>query len=252
MVASIKDSNGKNSRPRHLAVIMDGNGRWARRRAMPRQAGHSAGIKPVRSIVKHCATKGVDVLTLFAFSSENWRRPREEVLGLMSLFVDALNREVAELHENGIRLRFVGKLTSLNPALQDAIRAAEIRTRENRRMTLVLAVAYGGRWDLTQGAKQLAEEVAAGTLDPADIDEDRLAATLAMAEFPAVDLLIRTGGEQRISNFLLWSLAYSELYFSDVLWPDFSACEIDQALEFYTSRQRRFGQTGDQVEATSC
>jgi len=252
MVASIKDSNGKDLQPRHLAVIMDGNGRWARRRAMPRQAGHSAGIKPVRRIVEHCATNGVDVLTLFAFSSENWRRPREEVLGLMSLFVDALNREVAELHENGIRLRFVGELTSLNPALQDAIRAAEIRTRDNRRMTLVLAVAYGGRWDITQGAKQLAEEVAAGTLDPADIDEDKFAATLAMAEFPAVDLLIRTGGEQRISNFLLWSLAYSELYFSDVLWPDFSASEIDRAFEFYVSRQRRFGQTGDQVEATSC
>ena len=252
MVASIKKGDGKPALPRHLAVIMDGNGRWARRRAMPRQAGHSAGIKPVRNIVEHCATVGVEVLTLFAFSSENWRRPREEVRGLMSLFVDTLNREVAELHENGIRLRFVGDLTSLSPALQEAIKAAEARTRDNRRMTLVLAVAYGGRWDLTQGAKQLAADVAAGALDPADIHEEKFADSLAMSEFPEVDLLVRTGGEQRISNFLLWSLAYSELFFSDVLWPDFSSAEIEEALEFYASRQRRFGQTGDQVEAASC
>ena len=252
MVASIKKGNGKNSLPRHLAVIMDGNGRWARRRALPRQAGHTAGVKPVRNIVEHCAAHDVEVLTLFAFSSENWNRPREEVLGLMSLFVDALNREVAELHDNGIRLRFVGELTKLNPALQEAIKAAETRTRDNRRMTLVLAVAYGGRWDIARGAKQLGREIAAGTLDPDDIDEGRFAASLAMAEFPTVDLLIRTGGEQRISNFLLWSLAYSELYFSDVLWPDFSASDVDRAFEFYLTKQRRFGQTGDQVEAGSC
>ncbi len=222
MVASISKGNGDNPSPRHLAVIMDGNGRWARRRGLPRQAGHTAGIKPVRSMVEYCAGHGVEVLTLFAFSSENWSRPREEVLGIMSVFVDALHREVAELDDNGIRLRFVGRLQLLDPALQEAIKAAETRTRNNQRMDLVLAVAYGGRWDIAHGAQQLAREVAEGTLDPDDIDEERFAASLVMAEFPGVDLLIRTGGEQRISIFLLWSLAYSELYFSDVLWPDFS------------------------------
>ena len=252
MVASISKGNGDNPAPRHLAVIMDGNGRWARRRGLPRQAGHKAGIKPVRSMVEYCAGHGVEVLTLFAFSSENWSRPREEVLGIMSVFVDALHREVAELHDNGIRLRFVGGLQLLDPALQEAIKAAETRTRNNQRMNLVLAVAYGGRWDIAHGAQRLAREVAEGTLDPDDIDEERFAASLVMAEFPGVDLLIRTGGEQRISNFLLWSLAYSELYFSDVLWPDFSTTELDRALEFYLNRQRRFGRTGDQVGATGC
>ena len=252
MVASIRKRTPENPPPRHLAVIMDGNGRWARRRGLPRQAGHTAGIKPVRSMVEYCAEHGVDVLTLFAFSSENWSRPREEILGIMTLFVDALSREVAELHENGIRLRFVGGIKSLEPALQDAIKAAETRTRDNQRMDLVLAVAYGGRWDIAHGAQQLAKQVAEGTLDPDDIDEERFAASLVMAEFPDVDLLIRAGGEQRISNFLLWSLAYSELYFSDVLWPDFSTKEIDRAFDFYLSRQRRFGRTGDQVGAESC
>ncbi len=252
MVASIRKRTPENPPPRHLAVIMDGNGRWARRRGLPRQAGHTAGIKPVRSMVEYCAEHGVDVLTLFAFSSENWSRPREEILGIMTLFVDALSREVAELHENGIRLRFVGGIKSLEPALQDAIKAAETRTRDNQRMDLVLAVAYGGRWDIAHGAQQLAKQVAEGTLDPDDIDEERFAASLVMAEFPDVDLLIRAGGEQRISNFLLWSLAYSELYFSDVLWPDFSTKELDRAFDFYLSRQRRFGRTGDQVGAESC
>ena len=252
MVASIRKRTRENPPPRHLAVIMDGNGRWARRRGLPRQAGHTAGIKPVRSMVEYCAEHGVDVLTLFAFSSENWSRPREEILGIMTLFVDALSREVAELHENGIRLRFVGGIKSLDPALQDAIKAAETRTRDNQRMDLVLAVAYGGRWDIAHGAQQLAKQVAEGTLDPDDIDEERFAASLVMAEFPDVDLLIRAGGEQRISNFLLWSLAYSELYFSDVLWPDFSTKELDRAFDFYLSRQRRFGRTGDQVGAESC
>ena len=252
MVASIRKGRLENPAPRHLAVIMDGNGRWARRRGLPRQAGHTAGIEPVRSMVEYCAGHGVDVLTLFAFSSENWCRPREEVRGIMTLFVDALSREVAELHENDIRLRFVGGIKSLEPALQDAIKAAETRTRDNQRMDLVLAVAYGGRWDIAHGAQQLAKQVAEGTLDPDDIDEERFAASLVMAEFPDVDLLIRAGGERRISNFLLWSLAYSELYFSDVLWPDFSTKELDRAFEFYLTRQRRFGQIGDQVGDASC
>ena len=252
MVASIRKKSSNNTPPRHVAVIMDGNGRWARRRGLPRQAGHTAGLKPVRNMVEACAKRGVEVLTLFAFSSENWRRPRKEVLGIMSLFADALHREVAELDDNGIRLRFVGGLKSLDPSLQEAIKAAETRTRDNRRMTLVLAVAYGGHWDIVQAAQQLAKNVAEGTLDPNDIDEERFAASLVMAEFPGVDLLIRTGGEQRLSNFLLWSLAYSELYFSDVLWPDFSTAELDRAFECYLHRQRRFGRTGDQVGAVSC
>ena len=252
MVALISKASGDKPAPRHLAVIMDGNGRWARDRGLPRQAGHTAGIKPVRTMVEYCAEHGVEVLTLFAFSSENWCRPREEVLGIMSLFVDSLSREVAELDDNGIRLRFVGELQLLDPALQEAIKAAETRTRDNRRMNLVLAVAYGGRWDIAHGAQQLAKEVAEGTLAPDDIDEERFAASLMLAEFPGVDLLIRTGGEQRISNFLLWSLAYSELYFSDVLWPDFSTTDLDRAFEFYLNRQRRFGRTGDQVGAASC
>lgn len=252
MVASIKEKSGTHSLPRHLAVIMDGNGRWARNRGISRKEGHAAGIKPITNLVERCATTGIDVLTLFAFSSENWQRPREEVLGLMSLFLNSLNRQVAELDEKNIRLRFIGDIKSLTPALQKAIKAAEKRTQGNYRMTLVLAVAYGGRWDITRGAKQLAQKIAAGTLDPEDIDEDLVSASLAMAAFPEVDLLIRTGGEQRLSNFLLWDLAYSELYFSELLWPDFSISELDRAFEFYASRQRRFGQTSDQVEAVSC
>lgn len=251
MVASVRKDSG-NTIPEHVAVIMDGNGRWARQRALPRQAGHRAGIKPVRAIVERCASLGVKHLTLFAFSSENWQRPRDEIRGLMSLFVDALNKEVAELDENGIRLSFMGEIQLLNPALQKAIRAAEIRTQNNTRMNLMLAVAYGGRADIVNAAKKIAEQVARGELEPEQIDETRYAAALQMAQVPDVDLLIRTGGERRISNFLLWSLAYSELYFSDSLWPDFTVGDLAKALEFYESRQRRFGRTGEQVEATHC
>jgi len=252
MVATVRKGASGATIPRHVAVIMDGNGRWARQRALPRQAGHRAGIKPVRAIVEHCANQGVKFLTLFAFSSENWQRPREEIRGLMSLFVDALNREVAELDENGIRLSFMGEIQLLNPALQEAIRAAEARTRYNTRMDLMLAVAYGGRADLVNAARKVAQRVAAGELDAGRIDESDYVSELEMAQLPDVDLLIRTGGERRISNFLLWSLAYSELYFSDALWPDFNVAELSRALEFYLSRQRRFGRTGEQVEATRC
>jgi undecaprenyl diphosphate synthase len=238
--------------PRHVAVIMDGNGRWARRRALPRQAGHQTGIKPVRATVELCAESGVETLTLFAFSSENWRRPIEEVRGLMSLFVDALEREVAELDENSIRLRFIGDLDALSPRLRAATKAAEHRTRDNRRMDLVVAVAYGGRWDLVQAARKLAMQAVAGTLDPEAIDEAAVAAALQTAECPSVDLLIRTGGEKRISNFLLWDIAYAEVYFSDILWPDFTGAELRKAFDFYAHRQRRFGRTGDQIEAVGC
>ncbi|HEX6998438.1 MAG TPA: polyprenyl diphosphate synthase [Gammaproteobacteria bacterium] len=252
MAANPAQSKTQAVLPRHVAVIMDGNGRWARRRALPRQAGHQAGIKPVRATVEACAESGIRTLTLFAFSSENWRRPADEVRGLMSLFVDALEREVAELDANGIRLKFIGDLAALNPKLRDATRAAEERTRANERMDLVVAVAYGGRWDVVQAARTLAARAAAGLLDPAAIDEQTFAAALQTAQCPPVDLLIRTGGEKRISNFLLWDIAYAEVFFSDVLWPDFTAAELRRAFEFYAHRQRRFGRTGDQIEAVGC
>jgi undecaprenyl diphosphate synthase len=231
---------------------MDGNGRWAKRQGLPRLAGHKAGIKPVRTMVEHCAQRGVEVLTLFAFSSENWRRPRDEINGLMALFVEALRREVAELDANGIRLRFIGQLQMLGSELNKAIEAAELRTRDNSRMELTLAVAYGGRWDMVEAARQLARDVQSGKLSIEQIDEASFSGALASTALPAVDLLIRSGGEQRLSNFLLWELAYSELYFSEALWPDFNAAELDAAFDFYASRQRRFGRTGDQVEVESC
>jgi undecaprenyl diphosphate synthase len=231
---------------------MDGNRRWAKRQGLPRLAGHKAGIKPVRTMVEHCAQRGVEVLTLFAFSSENWRRPRDEINGLMALFVEALRREVAELDANGIRLRFIGQLQMLGSELNKAIEAAELRTRDNSRMELTLAVAYGGRWDMVEAARQLARDVQSGKLSIEQIDEASFSGALASTALPAVDLLIRSGGEQRLSNFLLWELAYSELYFSEALWPDFNAAELDAAFDFYASRQRRFGRTGDQVEVESC
>ncbi len=236
--------------PRHVAVIMDGNGRWARARSLPRQAGHKAGIAPVRTMVERCAQRGVETLTLFAFSSENWRRPPDEISALMRLFVEALKREVAELHDNGIRLQFIGDLEALGGELNRAIHSAEALTRANDRMQLVLAVAYGGHWDIANAARQLARRVEAGELTSAEIDEVRFADALATRELPPVDLLIRSGGERRVSNFLLWDIAYSELFFSDVLWPDFSVDELDAAFAYYAQRQRRFGRTGDQVAHT--
>jgi undecaprenyl diphosphate synthase len=249
MVANPASPKTQPVAPRHVAVIMDGNGRWARRRALPRQAGHQAGIKPVRATVELCAEAGVGTLTLFAFSSENWRRPVDEVRGLMSLFVDAIEREVDELDANGIRVKFIGDLDALSPMLRRATESAAERTSGNRRMDLVVAVAYGGRWDITQAARKLAAEAAAGRLDPAAIDEQTVASMLRTAACPNVDLLIRTGGEKRISNFLLWDIAYAEVFFSDVLWPDFTNAELRKAFEFYAHRQRRFGRTGEQIEA---
>jgi undecaprenyl diphosphate synthase len=252
MVANPAQPKANVIAPQHLAVIMDGNGRWARRRALPRQAGHHAGIKPVRATVELCAQSGVETLTLFAFSSENWRRPVEEVRGLMSLFVDALEREVAELDSNGIRLKFIGDLDALSPTLRRTTEQAARTTEHNTRMDLVVAVAYGGRWDLTQAVRKLATDAAAGKLDPQKIDEAAVAAALQTAACPNVDLLIRTGGEKRVSNFMLWEIAYAEFYFSDVLWPDFTAAELRKAFEFYARRQRRFGRTGEQIEAVGC
>lgn len=233
--------------PRHVAIIMDGNGRWAKRRAMPRQAGHRAGVKPVRATVEYCARASVEVLTLFAFSSENWRRPREEVSTLMNLFMNALDREIDELHANGIQLKFIGDLPALSSSLNERILGAEERTRDNTGMKLVVAVAYGGRWDLAEAARRLSARVASGEIAPAAVTEESLAAELALADMPEVDLLIRTGGERRLSNFLLWDLAYAELYFSDVLWPDFRDADLQHALDAFAQRERRFGQTSAQI-----
>lgn len=233
--------------PAHIAVIMDGNGRWARQRSLPRQAGHRAGMRAARRIVEACAKRGIGTLTLFAFSSENWRRPRREVGALMRLFVEALDREVEELHANGIRLSFIGDRDSLSPALQARMRASEESTRGNRRLALVVALAYGGRWDIVRAAQELAQEAALGRLAPADIDEAAFGARLALAGLPDPDLLIRTGGEHRISNFLLWNLAYAECHFCDRLWPDFDEADLDSALLHYQMVERRFGLVSEQL-----
>jgi undecaprenyl diphosphate synthase len=233
--------------PQHVAIIMDGNGRWAKSRGMPRVAGHRASVKVVRKIVEECAQRNVKYLTLFAFSSENWRRPAEEVGMLMGLFLDALVREVADLHRNQVRLRFIGDRDQLAMELKQRMRDAEELTEKNTGLELLVAVAYGGRWDITQACRALAADAAANKLAVADIDEQQFAARLALAGVPDPDLLIRTGGEQRISNFLLWNIAYTELYFSDALWPEFSPAHLQTAFEFYAQRERRFGKTSAQV-----
>jgi undecaprenyl diphosphate synthase len=207
--------------PTHVAVIMDGNGRWARKRGRPRHAGHRAGVGAVRETVEVAAKRGISYLTVFAFSSENWSRPREEISKLMGLFVEALQREVDELHQNNVRLRFIGARQQLQPGLQDKIAAAEQQTAGNTGLGLQVAVAYGGRWDIVQAVRRLAMRVKQGHLSVDDIDDDSVAQELELAGIPDPDLLIRTGGEQRISNFLLWNLAYAELWFCDALWPDF-------------------------------
>ncbi|MGB5246298.1 MAG: isoprenyl transferase [Woeseia sp.] len=235
--------------PRHVAIIMDGNGRWARSRRKPRHSGHRAGIKSVRATVETAAERGVKFLTLFAFSSENWRRPAEEVSTLMNLFIEALQREVAELHRNKVRLRFIGARETLTDRLRQKIEEAERITNGNDGLTLLIAVSYGGHWDIVNAARNLASEVKDGLIAPEDIDEGRFETRLALAGVPDPDLLIRTGGEQRISNFLLWNLAYAELYFCDCYWPDFSGAEFDAAIRHFAQRQRRYGCTGEQIGA---
>lgn len=234
--------------PRHVAIIMDGNGRWARKRGLPRFAGHKAGMDSVRAMVKVCLSQGIECLTLFAFSSENWRRPAEEVGLLMNLFMTALDYEVKKLHKHGVRLRIIGERSAFAPELQQRISDAEQLTAGNTALTLIIAANYGGRWDITQAARGLAEQVARGELSAADITPELMQSQLSLAGQPEPDLFIRTGGEQRISNFLLWQLAYTELYFTPLLWPEFDDQAFMAALESFAGRQRRFGRTGEQVE----
>jgi undecaprenyl diphosphate synthase len=231
--------------PRHVAIIMDGNGRWARRRRLPRIAGHRRGAEAVRGTVRACGERGIEYLTLFAFSSENWRRPAEEVALLMKLFKNALEREVDELRANGVRLKVVGDTRRFDPQIQTLIARGEELTAENRRLTLTIAANYGGRWDILQAMSRLMKDQPGLS----EIREDLLAPYLAMSYAPEPDLFIRTGGEQRISNFLLWQLAYTELYFTETLWPDFDDAALDMAIASYRARERRFGRTSEQLLA---
>ncbi|WP_438970487.1 isoprenyl transferase [Methylophaga sp.] len=234
--------------PNHIAIIMDGNGRWAKKRLQPRFMGHRAGVKAVESIVKHCAQRGVQVLSLFAFSSENWRRPGKEVSLLMELFSHALSKQVKKLHENNIKLCIVGDLEKFSPALKQQIFDAQTLTADNTGLILNIAANYGGRWDVTQSVRQLAQQVRDGDLDPDTISEEMIDQHLTTANLPEPDLFIRTGGEQRVSNFMLWQMAYTEFYFTDVLWPEFDALALDKAIMSFSLRERRFGRTSEQLQ----
>ena len=232
--------------PRHVAIIMDGNGRWAKRRHLPRFAGHQRGVEAVRAAVQSCVDRGVAYLTLFAFSSENWRRPAEEVALLMELFTGALAKEVVKMHRNGVRLRVIGDLERFDARIRTLIEEAERMTVANQRLTLTIAANYGGRWDMLQALSGLLQEHP--EIASRNIAETELAPFLSMSYAPEPDLFIRTGGEHRISNFLLWQLAYTELYFTDALWPDFDAASLDEAIAWYRGRERRFGRTSEQLQ----
>jgi undecaprenyl diphosphate synthase len=233
--------------PRHIAIIMDGNGRWAKARGLPRQAGHKEGVEPVRMCIRESMKRKVEALTLFAFSSENWGRPSDEVGALMGLFVEALDREIDELHGNGVRLRFIGERDNFPVRLQTRMRAAEERTAGNASLQLQIAVGYGGRWDITSAAREIAARCVSGAMRPAEITPAMLGMAMQLRDIPDPDLFIRTGGEKRISNFLLWNLAYTELYFCDELWPDFTEAGFNAALDFFSARTRRYGLTDAQA-----
>lgn len=237
------------SLPRHLAIIMDGNGRWAERRRRPRMIGHRAGARAVNITIDFCLARGVEALTLFAFSSENWGRPAEEVGALMKLFLNALEREVEELERRGVRLRFIGERERFSPEILARMRDAETRTRHNRRLHLTIAASYGGRQDIAHAARAIAEDVAAGRLRPEQVDEALFGRYMALDDLPPPDLFIRTGGDHRISNFLLWQMAYTELWFTETLWPELDAAVLQSALDDFASRERRFGLTSAQLTA---
>lgn len=234
--------------PRHIAVVMDGNGRWAKKRFLPRTAGHHAGVTATRSIVENCADQGVDALTLFAFSSENWNRPEKEVSALMSLFISTLNSEMKKLKDQNVRVKFIGNRFSFPDKLQSVINETELQTAENTGLALTIAANYGGRWDIVEACKNISQKVISGEISVENIDESLFSQESCLSELPEIDLFIRTGGESRISNFLLWQIAYTELYFTDTLWPDFNNASLVQAIEWYGTRQRRFGKTSAQVQ----
>ena len=235
--------------PKHIAIVMDGNGRWAKRRGMPRIAGHKRGVESVRNLVDVCGQRGIEYLTLFAFSSENWRRPRSEVDFLMELLVSTLENEVKKLHENGIQLKIIGDLDRFGTRIQKLVSHARELTFHNKKLTLTVAINYGGRWDITQTIRSIGEKIACGEVLPSEITEHLVNQEICTADTPDPDLFIRTGGETRISNFLLWQLAYTELYFTDVLWPDFDTNQLELALKDFSGRQRRFGKTSEQILA---
>jgi undecaprenyl diphosphate synthase len=234
--------------PKHIAIIMDGNGRWAKQRHQPRFMGHRAGVKSVEKIVKYCVEKQVSVLSLFAFSSENWRRPSKEVSLLMELFALVLKQQVKRLHKNNVRLKIIGDISKFSSSLQTQISDAQKTTENNTGLTINIAANYGGQWDIVQSVQQLAKQVHAGTLMPEQITEALISKGLTTAELPDPDLFIRTGGEQRVSNFMLWQMAYTEFYFTDTLWPDFNEQSLDLAIESFTYRERRFGKTSEQLK----
>ena len=236
-----------NNNPRHIAIIMDGNGRWAQKRFMPRAVGHQAGVKAVRKIVEYCVKHKVEVLTLFAFSSENWRRPETEVSLLMALFMATLQREISKLDRNNIRLRFIGDRSAFSDKLQQKMIEGEAQTQNNTDLTLVVAANYGGHWDMCQAAQKVVKKMSTGELENQMISEQLISQHLSTAGLPDPDLFIRTGGEQRVSNFMLWQLAYTELYFTTTLWPDFDQNSLEDAIKSFKSRQRRFGHTSEQV-----
>ena len=241
----------KTARPEHIAIIMDGNGRWAKRRGLPRVAGHRAGVKTLRRLIEHAVKLGLATITVYAFSQENWQRPRSEVDSLMDLFMGALRSELDDLNEHNIRLSFIGGRGDLGPKLRASIDQSEARTRGNSGLKLNVAANYSGRWDITRACRELGEAVAMGRLAPADIGEGHIEDKLSLAGAAEPDLFIRTGGERRVSNYLLWQLAYTELYFVDVLWPDFSPARLDSALAWFAQRQRRFGKTSEQIAQAS-
>ncbi len=236
-------------RPKHIVVILDGNGRWAEQRHLPRVAGHKAGVEAVRAVVEDCSQLKINALTVFAFSSENWRRPDKEVGFLMDLFLTSLNKEVKKLHENNIRIRFIGDTTAFNEKLQQRMRDSEFLTKNNTGLSLNIAVNYGGQWDITQAMQKIAEKIENKELNSSQITAETINQYICLSDLPAPDLFIRTGGEQRISNFLIWQLAYTELYFTDLFWPDFNRDELFKAIKTFAQRQRRFGQTSAQVES---
>lgn len=234
--------------PRHIAVVMDGNGRWAKKRFLPRTAGHHAGVSATRSIVENCAEQGVEALTVFAFSSENWNRPEKEVSSLMSLFTSTLSSEMRKLKEQNVCVKFIGDRDAFPAKLQVVINETEQQTADNTGLALTIAANYGGRWDIVEACKAVSQKVSSGELSVDEIDESMMSKQMCLSALPDIDLFIRTGGESRISNFLLWQLAYTELYFTDTLWPDFNNASLVQAIEWYGTRQRRFGQTSAQIK----